>query len=82
MKTVDIDIKGNTIKSELHEILDDYYYEQLYRFKIYNLFDSLITPTILYSLESCAMTSALEDRLDIIQYYLADNQGYAVQDLG
>jgi Mg-chelatase subunit ChlD len=40
---VDIDIKGHTIKSELHEILDDYYYEQLYRFKIYNLFDSLIT---------------------------------------
>ena len=40
---VEIDIRGNIIKSELYDMLDDYYYEQLYRYKAYNLIDDLIT---------------------------------------
>ena len=40
---VEIDIRGNIIKSELYDMLEDYYYEQLYRYKAYNLIDDLIT---------------------------------------
>ena len=40
---VEINIRGNIIKSELYDMLEDYYYEQLYRYKAYNLIDDLIT---------------------------------------
>ena len=40
---VEIDIKGNIIKSDLYDMLDDYYYEQLYRYKVYNMIEALIT---------------------------------------
>ena len=40
---VEINIRENIIKSELYDILDDHYYEQLYRYKAYNLIDNLIT---------------------------------------
>ena len=40
---VEMDIKGNIIKSDLHDMLDDYYYEQLYRYKVYNMIEALIT---------------------------------------
>jgi Mg-chelatase subunit ChlD len=40
---VEMNIKGNVIKSDLYDMLDDYYYEQLYRFKSYNMIDALIT---------------------------------------
>ena len=39
---VEMDIKGNIIKSDLHDMLDDYYYEQLYRYKVYNMIEALI----------------------------------------
>ena len=31
------------------------------------LFDAVVTPTLLYSLDTCPMTSALEQRVDIVQ---------------
>ena len=40
---VELDIKGNIIKSDLYDMLDDYYYEQLYRYKVYNMIEALIT---------------------------------------
>ena len=39
---VEINIRGNIIKSELYDMLEDYYYEQFYRYKAYNLIDDLI----------------------------------------
>ena len=43
VSNVEININGKTIKSDLHDILDDYYYEQLYRYKTYNMLDGCIT---------------------------------------
>lgn len=39
---VEIDINGTVIKSTLYDITDDYYFEQLYRFKTYNMLDGCI----------------------------------------
>ena len=40
---VEMNIIGNIIKSEITDITDDKYYEQLYRYKTYNMMDGCIT---------------------------------------
>ena len=39
---VEINIRGNVIKSTLYDIFDDYYYEQLYRYKAYKCIENCI----------------------------------------